>query len=174
MWLLELWILIFRSYFSRVLPPLSAVGITETVLWQCSHTDTQLDWQHCIVHYLGVMILNIYGEIVWTMPSLHSKKFKMNEEVDSFLSEKVSNLLLTWKVNSITVDNKSGGFSEWTPTPNYISGQETLRSNFKIESPSSTGIPVLRMYVGNQYLFLIFHAHAIIIHVIKKLWSANL
>ena len=25
----------------------------------------------------------------------HSKKFKMNEEVDSFLSEKVSNLLLT-------------------------------------------------------------------------------
>ena len=26
---------------------------------------------------------------------LHSEKFKMNEEVDSFLSEKVSNLLLT-------------------------------------------------------------------------------
>ncbi len=25
----------------------------------------------------------------------HSEKFKMNEEVDSFLSEKVSNLLLT-------------------------------------------------------------------------------
>ena len=36
---------------------------------------------------------------------LHSKKFKMNEEVDSFLSDKVSNLLLT-----CTVDNKSGGF----------------------------------------------------------------
>ncbi len=34
----------------------------------------------------------------------------MNEDVDSLLSEKVSNLLLTWKVNSITVDNKSGGF----------------------------------------------------------------
>ncbi len=33
----------------------------------------------------------------------------MNEDVDSFLSEKVSNLLLTGKVNSITVDNKSGG-----------------------------------------------------------------
>ncbi len=32
--------------------------------------------------------------------NLHSKKFKMNEEVDSFLSEKVSNLLLTWKVNA--------------------------------------------------------------------------
>ncbi len=46
----------------------------------------------------------------------------MNEEVDSFLSEKVSNLLLTWKVNSITVDNKSGGFFEneiqfWMKTP---------------------------------------------------------
>ena len=27
--------------------------------------------------------------------SLHSEKFIMNEEVDSFLSEKVSNLLLT-------------------------------------------------------------------------------
>ncbi len=27
--------------------------------------------------------------------TIHSKKFKMNEEVDSFLSEKVSNLLLT-------------------------------------------------------------------------------
>ncbi len=40
---------------------------------------------------------------------LHSKKFKMIEEVDSFLSEKVSNLILTRKVNSITVDNKSGG-----------------------------------------------------------------
>ncbi len=26
---------------------------------------------------------------------LHSEKFKMNEEVDSFLSEQVSNLLLT-------------------------------------------------------------------------------
>ncbi len=38
-------------------------------------------------------------------PSLHSEKFKMNEVVDSFLSEKVSNLLLTWKVNSITVNH---------------------------------------------------------------------
>ncbi len=27
--------------------------------------------------------------------NIHSKKFKMNEEVESFLSEKVSNLLLT-------------------------------------------------------------------------------
>ncbi len=27
--------------------------------------------------------------------NLHSEKFKMNEDVDSFLSEKVSNLLLT-------------------------------------------------------------------------------
>ncbi len=44
------------------------------------------------------------------MKSAHPEKFKMNEEVDSFLSEKVSNLLLTWKVNSITVDNESGGF----------------------------------------------------------------
>ncbi len=35
-----------------------------------------------------------------------TEKFKMNEEVDSFLSEKVSNLPLTGKVNSITVDNK--------------------------------------------------------------------
>ncbi len=37
----------------------------------------------------------------------------MNGEVDSFLGEKVSNLLLTSKVNSITmitVDNKSDGF----------------------------------------------------------------
>ncbi len=33
--------------------------------------------------------------------TMHSEKFKMNEEVDSFLSEKVSDLLLTWKVNSI-------------------------------------------------------------------------
>ena len=39
-------------------------------------------------------------------PFLHSEKFNMNEEVDSFLSEKVSNLLLTWKVNSITVLNE--------------------------------------------------------------------
>ncbi len=31
-----------------------------------------------------------------------------------------------------------------------ISEQETLRSNFKIESPSSTGIPVLRVLLG-QY-----------------------
>ena len=31
------------------------------------------------------------------------------------------------------------------PTPNCISGRETLRSNFKIEFPSSTGIPVLRV-----------------------------
>ncbi len=41
----------------------------------------------------------------------HSEKFEINEEVDSLLSEKVSNFLLTWKVNSITVDNKSGGLS---------------------------------------------------------------
>ncbi len=74
----------------------------------------------------------------------HSKKFKMNEEVDSPLSEKVSNLLLTWK---------------WMPTPNCIPGQETLRSNFKKESPSSMGIPVLRVcrkgfkgiYLGDSF-----------------------
>ncbi len=30
-------------------------------------------------------------------------------------------------------------------TPNCISGRETLCSNFKIESPSSTGIPVFRV-----------------------------
>ncbi len=29
------------------------------------------------------------------MAYIHSEKFKMNEEVDSFVSEKVSNLLLT-------------------------------------------------------------------------------
>ncbi len=83
----------------------------------------------------------------------------MNEDVDSFLSEKVSNLLLTWKVNSITVDNTcvsmyGGAYcqqlrmksnSEWNTTPNCISGRKTLRSNFKIQSPSSTGIPVLRV-----------------------------
>ena len=32
---------------------------------------------------------------VYTIMSIHSEKFKMNEEVGSFLSEKVSNLLLT-------------------------------------------------------------------------------
>ncbi len=32
---------------------------------------------------------------------LHSEKFKMDEEVGSLLSEKVSNLLLTLKANSI-------------------------------------------------------------------------
>ena len=36
---------------------------------------------------------------------------KMNEEVGSFLSEKVSNLLLIWEVNSSMVDNKSSGLS---------------------------------------------------------------
>ena len=49
--------------------------------------------------------------------SAHSEKFKMNEEVDNFLNEKVSNFLLTWKGTSITVHNKIGGFSSgrwWT------------------------------------------------------------
>ncbi len=57
----------------------------------------------------------------------------MNEEVDSFLSERLSNLLLTCKVNPIAVDNKK---------PPLIGSQH---GNFKIESPSSTGIPVLRV-----------------------------
>ncbi len=33
------------------------------------------------------------------------------------------------------------------PTPNCISGWETPRSNFKMKSPSSTGVPVLRVYL---------------------------
>ncbi len=43
------------------------------------------------------------------------------------------------------------------PTPNCISGRETLRSNFKIESPSSTGTPLLRvLFLTQTYLvFLI-------------------
>ena len=52
----------------------------------------------------------------------HSEKFKTNEEVDSLLSEKMSNLPLTCKVNSITVgnnnDNKSGDLLH---SPNNIS-----------------------------------------------------
>ncbi len=36
-----------------------------------------------------------YGNRYILLPTVHSKKFKMNDEVDSFLSEKVSNLLLT-------------------------------------------------------------------------------
>ncbi len=36
-----------------------------------------------------------YGTVLNVEVSVHYKKFKMNEEVDSFLSEKVSNLLLT-------------------------------------------------------------------------------
>ena len=37
----------------------------------------------------------------------------MNEDVDSFLSEKVSNLLLTWKVNSITIDKNATWRWQW-------------------------------------------------------------
>ncbi len=47
--------------------------------------------------------------------------------------------------------------SEWMPTPNCISGHEPLRSNFKKESPSSTGILVLRVYCDHMTLiFLAF------------------
>ncbi len=77
---------------------------------------------------------------------LHSEKFKMNEEVDSLLSEKVSNFLLTWKVTSITVHNKIQIHSDWLTLPNFISGWETLRSNLKMESASSVSILVLRVF----------------------------
>ncbi len=40
----------------------------------------------------------------------------------------------------------ASGNTEWIPTPNCISGRETPHSNFKMESPSSTGVPVLRVY----------------------------
>ncbi len=65
-------------------------------------------------------------------PILHSDKFEMTEEVDSLLSEKVSNFLLTWKVNSNIVDNKSGGLdSSWLYNLTKLdSGRETLRKYF--------------------------------------------
>ena len=50
----------------------------------------------------------------------------MNEEVDSFLSEKIINLLDPDLKNSSTVDNKSGGsFSLNNPTK-LDAGRETL------------------------------------------------
>ncbi len=36
------------------------------------------------------------------------------------------------------------------PSPNSISGRETLRSNYKIGSPSSTRVPVLRVYTQRK------------------------
>ena len=55
--------------------------------------------------------------VTWHHTALWERIFKMNEEVDSCLSEKVSNLFLTWKVRSITVQNKIGDFSSrrWIP-----------------------------------------------------------
>ncbi len=52
-------------------------------------------------------------------------------------------LEFTFQVRSKQLIKESN--SEWMPTPNCMSGWETLRSNFKVESPSSTGIPVLRL-----------------------------
>ncbi len=37
------------------------------------------------------------------------------------------------------------------PTPNCMSGWEIPRSNFKMRSPSSTGVPVLRVYIEPQF-----------------------
>ena len=58
--------------------------------------------------------------------------FKMNEEVDSLLPEKVSNLLLTRKVNSFTVDN---------PTKFYLS---MINSPLELQN----GISILNEHTG--------------------------
>ena len=51
-----------------------------------------LGFIHCSVVTLDILVKVRYSP---KKPTLHSDKFKMNEEVNSFLSEKVSNLLLT-------------------------------------------------------------------------------
>ncbi len=75
---------------------------------------------------------------------LHSEKFKMNEEVGSFLTEKVSNLLLSGKVNSITVDVVI--IEKMILREARFVPIETLRKYSKMESPSSTSILFLRVY----------------------------
>ncbi len=80
-----------------------------------------------------------FQALIYKVQVLHSEKFKMNEGVDSFLSEKVSNLP--------EMSLEDGQIPPVKCTGPCISGRETLRSNFKIESPSSWGIPVLRVYL---------------------------
>ncbi len=69
----------------------------------------------CNAQLLQVLVLSLTYHAIWkkqvaalhsvkywySIFFIHSKKFKMREEVDSFLSEEGSNFLLTWKVNSI-------------------------------------------------------------------------
>ncbi len=60
------------------------------------------------------------------------EKLKMNGEVDSLLPEKVSNLLLTRKVNSFTVDN---------PTKFYL----RMRNSLQV---LQNGISILNDHTG--------------------------
>ncbi len=66
--------------------------------------------------------------------------------MESFLSGKVSDFLLAWRVISITVDKL---YSSSLNNPTKLDSEwETLRKHFEMESPSSTSIPVLRVYTG--------------------------
>ncbi len=55
-------------------------------LWKGLHDKCTVD---CLGQVKDTIVKKTY------MRGLHSQKFKMNEAVDSLLSEKVSNLLLT-------------------------------------------------------------------------------
>ncbi len=117
-----------RQTLPNVLSPSFVSSITSIFMRTCNAPRSQglcISWTPSTAKTeTASEISNPYG--------VHSKKFKMNEEVDSHLSEKVSNLLLTWKVDSI---RECPAASALLRIPGYV-----------WQSPSSMSILVWRVY----------------------------
>ncbi len=115
-----------------------------SLIW-LKHSATQETFHiNTCVHFLSSSIHSwLIGNNAGAF-GLHSK------DAFSILVDKVCDLLLDCRSIPILAQDKCHIHSEQIHLLNLISEWKTPRSNFNMEFPSSTGIPVLRVYKSYQ------------------------